>query len=205
VAYAVNPFILPPLLVMSILALHDAPRVEIGLAGGICLTFLAAAPLLAVCCMAASGRTNSIEVPERQARTLPYVVGFLGSVASLAGLLLLVETARALVLAVSVLLCVNTALLGVINLRWKISLHAAGASAFVAILLFAVHFSAPETHSFLPAWTATLIPLVMWARVRGHTHTSGEVWAGATFGIVVPLLELSTLAATGHLYCMSCM
>lgn len=100
-------------------------------------------------------------------------------------------------LAVSILLCINTALLTVINLRWKISLHAAGTSGFVTILLFASYLASSESSSLVPA--AVLIPIVMWARVRTRAHTASEVCAGTAFGVAVPFLELYALVSLGHL------
>lgn len=197
VAYAVNPFVLPPLLLVAILALHDAPPAEIVIAAGLCVIFLALVPIAVIRWMVGTGRTASIEVLDRKARSAPYLAGFLGTAIALAGLLAFVQTARTLVLAVAALLCFNTALLALINLRWKISLHAAGAAGFVTILVFASSLTASGWSAILPA--AVLVPIVMWARLRTRAHTAGEVWAGAAFGIAVPLLELTTLVAAGHL------
>lgn len=90
VAYAFNPFVLPPLLFGSILALYNAPPVEIGIVGGVCLAFLTTVFVVVLRRMVETGRTKSIAVLERRARTLPYLAGLLGSLASLAGLLAIV-------------------------------------------------------------------------------------------------------------------
>jgi membrane-associated phospholipid phosphatase len=66
---------------------------------------------------------------------------------------------------------------GVINLFWKISMHAATMASLATIATF---FS-PRLGGLL--WVCTLA--VGWARVRTHNHTVAQVLAGAALAVVL--------------------
>ncbi|MEX0600505.1 MAG: hypothetical protein WD021_11175 [Rhodothermales bacterium] len=207
IAYVVNPLVLPPLLFASVLALYDAPPAEIGLVAGIAAMFFTGLPLALLFVLLRTGRAASIELFDRKARRLPYAVGFAGTLAAFFVVDMTVQTARPIVLALAGLLCGGTALMAIINLRWKISLHAASITGFVTMLLYAASRTVPPPSSVVPAAglaatglaAAGLVGAVMWARLRSNAHTPGEVWAGMVFGLAVPFIVLLALEATGRL------
>ena len=197
VAYVVNPLVLPPLLLVSILAMHEAPPAELGTVGVLSLLFLTVLPVSVIGWMVATGRVETLEVLRREARFGPYAAGLAGTAAAWLSIALFVETARPLMLAVAAILCVNTAALAMVNLRWKISLHAAGAAGFAAILLFSTYAAGASLAA--AAMLLPVVPAVMWSRLRTRAHTSGEVWSGAAFGAACPIAELTLLTAMGYL------
>ena len=107
-------------------------------------------------------------------------------------------TAVPLLVALALLYPINTALIVLINLRWKISVHMTSLAGFVSILLFVAmtiwRALPPETELVLTVVTVApllvLLPLLMWARIRVKAHTLGQVVAGTVFGLVVPAVEL---------------
>ncbi len=77
---------------------------------------------------------------------------------------------------------VASALLAVITLRLRVSLHAAGvALPAVALVL---------TKGLLWAALLILLPVVAWARIRVGIHTPSQVAVGALVGGLVPLALL---------------
>jgi hypothetical protein len=152
--------------------------------------------------MVRRGIAESLEVRSREMRTRPFVVGILSYAVGLVVLALTVRTALPLIVALAALMPINTAVMTLINLQWKISIHSAGLASFCSALLFVAVYVTPDLWTGLPPeWEAlltvasvmTLLPLVpvlMWARVRVGAHTTRQVLAGAVYGLVVPFLEL---------------
>lgn len=202
VSYFLNPLVFPPVAFALIDAHFGAGPVQLLWTFGVSLTFFCLVPLLYVVGMIRTGRVESLEVRDRASRLGPLLVG----IASYAlGALLLWRTvegpALPLIVAFAALFPLNTAVILLINLRWKISLHMTSLAGFVSVLLF----TALTVWRDLPAGIETaltlatvgplvgLVPLLMWARVRVGAHTPGQVVAGAAFGLFVPLAELWAL------------
>ena len=199
VSYFLNPLVFPPVAFALIDAHFGAGLAEVAWTFGVSLVFFCLVPLLYVVGMIRAGRTESLEVREQHARLGPLLVG-MGSYA--VGALLLWRTvegpALPVIAAFAALFPLNTALILLINTRWKISLHMTSLAGFVGVLLFTALTvwrdlpdgveTALELATVGPLLLA--IPLLMWARVRVGAHTVGQVFAGAAFGLVVPQVQL---------------
>lgn len=199
VSYFLNPLVFPPV-AFTLIDLHfGAGWAQAAWTFGVSLAFFCLLPLFYVVGMIRSGKAESLEVRDRAARLGPLLVGM----ASYAvGGLLLWQTvegpALPLIVAFAALFPVNTAVILLINTRWKISLHMTSLAGFVGVLLF----TALTVWRDLPAGVEAaltvatvgplvlLVPLLMWARVRVGAHTVGQVVAGAAFGLVVPQVQL---------------
>lgn len=199
VSYILNPLVLPPVAFTLIEAHFGARGLEV--LGTLVLTtvFFCLVPLLYILGLVRRGRADTLEVRQRERRLGPFLVSLTSYAIGAILLGLTVEgPARPLILAFAAIYPINSVLLLLINLRWKISLHMTGLAAFVAALLFTaltVWRDLPQTvEAALTLATVAplllLIPLLMWARVRVGAHTPGEVIAGAAFGLAVPLVEL---------------
>jgi hypothetical protein len=152
--------------------------------------------------MVRRGVAESLEVRSREMRTRPFIVGILSYAVGLAVLALTVRTALPLIVALAALMPINTAVMTLINLQWKISIHSAGMASFCSALLFVAVYVTPDLWSSLPTgWEAVLtvasvaallplVPALMWARVRVGAHTPRQVLAGGLYGLIVPFLEL---------------
>ncbi len=199
VSYLLNPLTLPPIAFALIDAHFGAGPAEVAWTFGVSAVFFCLVPLFYVLGMVRLGRADSLEVRAQERRWSAFLV----SVASYAaGAVLLWKTvegpALPLIVAFASLFPINTAILLLINLRWKISIHMTSLAGFVGVLLF----TALTVWRDLPAGAEAaltaatvgplvlLVPLLMWARVRVEAHTVGQVWAGAAFGLLVPQLQL---------------
>ena len=199
VSYFLNPLIFPPIAFTLIDAHFGAGPVEIAWTFGVSIVFFCLVPLFYVMGMIRAGRVQSLEVRDRAARLGPLLVGI---VSYAIGAVLLGWTVKGpalpLIVAFAALFPINTALLLLINTRWKISLHMSSLAGFVGVLLFTtltVWRDLPDgVEAALTLATVgplvLLVPLLMWARVRVGAHTRGQVLAGAAFGLLVPQAQL---------------
>ena len=199
VSYLLNPLVFPPVAFALIEAHFGGDPGSVAWTFGVSLVFFCLVPLAYVAGMVRLGRVESLEVRERASRLGPLLVG----IASYAvGALMLWRTvegpALPLIVAFASLYPVNTAVLLLINTRWKISIHMTSLAGFVGVLLFTaltVWRDLPDgVEAALTLATVgplvLLVPLLMWARVRVGAHTAGQVAAGAVFGLVVLPVEL---------------
>lgn len=199
VSYFLNPLVFPPIAFALIDAHFGASPAEVAWAFGVSLVFFCLLPLAYVARMVRAGTVESLEIREQGARLRPFLFGM----ASYAvGALLLWGTvegpALPMIAAFASLFPINTALVLLINMRWKISVHMTTLSGFCGVLLF----TALTVWRDLPADVEAaltlvtvgplllLVPLLMWARVRVGAHTPGQVFAGTAFGLVVPQVQL---------------
>ncbi len=198
-SYVLNPLVLPPVGFGLILWHFGAAGGEIAWIVGVSLVFFCLVPLAYVVRMVRRGEAESLEVRERERRLKPFLVG-IGSYAVGVGVMAATgETAVPLLVALALLYPLNTAVLVLINLRWKISIHMTSLAGFVSVLLFAALLVSealpPRAEAALEVVTVApllaLVPILMWARVRVGAHTPGQVAAGAVFGLVVPYAELT--------------
>ena len=199
VSYFLNPLVLPPVAFTLIVAHFRAPASEVLWTFGVSVVFFCLVPLFYVVGMVRAGRAESLEVRERGSRLKPLLVGMVSYAVGAALLATTVEgPALPLIVSFAALSPINTAVILLINTRWKISLHMTSLAGFVGVLLF----TALTVWRDLPAGVEAaltvatvgplvlLVPLLMWARVRVGAHSVGQVWAGAAFGLVVPQAEL---------------
>jgi len=199
VSYILNPLVLPPVAFALLDAHFGARGLAILWTFAVSAVFFCLIPLAYILGLVRRGRTESLEVRQREQRLGPFLVS-VGSYAIGAVLLALAVDGPALpvIVAFAAIFPVNTAVLLLINLRWKISIHMSSLAAFVGVLLFAaltVWRDLPDgVEAALTLATVAplvlLLPVLMWARVRVGAHTTGQVIAGAAFGLVVPLVEL---------------
>lgn len=199
ISYFLNPLVFPPVAFTLIDAHFGADPLGIAWTFGVSLVFFCLLPLVYVVGMVRMGKAESLEVRDREARLGPFLFGMASYAVGGALLWWTVEgPALPMIAAFASLFPINTALILLINTRWKISVHMTALSGFVGVLLF----TALTVWRDLPADVETaltlatvgplvlMIPLLMWARVRVGAHTLGQVVAGTAFGLVVPQIQL---------------
>ena len=197
-SYFLNPLVLPPVGFGLILWHFGAPGREIALVVLVALVFFCLIPLAFVIRMIWRGEVETLEVRRRERRLKPFLVGIASYAVGIVVMALTGTTAVSFLVALALLYPINTALIVLINMRWKISVHMTSLAGFVSILLF-VSLTVwrdlpPDTEAVLTALTVApllvLLPILMWARVRVEAHTRGQVVAGALFGLFLPAAEL---------------
>lgn len=207
-SYVINPLILPPIAFGVILWHFGAPPAEIVHVVLVALVFFTVLPLGYLIYLVQRGLAESIEVRQRAARFRPFLICIGFYLVGLAVLTWTAETAQPLLLALAALYPVNTFILLLITLWWKISVHMVGLAGFISVLLYVSLLVsdalAPREGSLLQAATVlpliALIPQLMWARVRVEAHSVGQVVAGAAFGLLVPYLQLELIVRHFGLY-----
>jgi membrane-associated phospholipid phosphatase len=200
-SYVVNPLVLPPVGFGVILWHFGAPAAEVAWVVTVALVFFCLLPLGYLFHAVRSGRVESIEIRRREERLRPFLVGIASYAMGVGVLAVTGQTVLPLLIVLALLFPLNTALVLLVNLRFKISIHMTGLAGFVSILLFVALLVSdalpPREGSALRLATVSpllaLVPLLMWARVRVGAHTPAEVAAGAAFGLVVPFVELTVI------------
>ncbi|MDX1531408.1 MAG: phosphatase PAP2 family protein [Rhodothermales bacterium] len=200
-SYVLNPLVLPPL-GFGLIGWHfGAGPIEIAWVVGLSLTFFCLVPLAYILWLLWRGEIETLEVRDRERRLKPFLVGIGSYAVGIGALAVVTETAEPLILSLALLYPLNTAVIVLINLRWKISVHMTSMAGFVAVLLFValtVWEALPEPAEMAlevatVAPLVLLLPLLMWARVRVGAHTPGQVVAGTLFGFFMPLVELAVV------------
>lgn len=200
VAYAVSPPVLAPLLFGLVLAAGGAAPRTVGATMAAALLCFGLIPLGYVGWLVRRGEVASLEVRDRAKRGKAF---FVGTLSSAVGVFVVMAVAagpvRGLAGALAACIALNSLLLGVATRHGKISIHAATVAGFAAMLGVVAWAGWPGLH-LGGGWLRPsavvgllLVPLVMWARVRAGAHTRGEVAAGALFGLILPVIELTTL------------
>jgi len=197
-SYVINPLILPPIGFAIILWHFGAGQAEILRVTAVALVFFTLLPLAYLVRMVRRGEAESIEVRRRADRARPFLIGVAFYLVGTVFLVMVGETAVPLLVALALLYPLNTLIVVLITLRWKISVHMIGLAGFISVLMFAALLISdalpPREGSLLRAATVlpllALVPILMWARVRSGAHTFGQVVAGTVFGLVVPYAEL---------------
>ncbi len=146
----------------------------------VAVLFGAALPFVYLFYLLKSERVSAIDVPLRAQRTIPYLTSVL---IYLAGFIVLTMMgASTAVRALMLCYVINTAVISLINMRWKISAHAMGASGPLTAL--AVTFGWQMIPLFL------LVVIVAWARLELKAHTRAQVAVGALLGIFLTAIQV---------------
>ena len=146
----------------------------------ICITFGTMVPLVMMYQLTKRGLISDFNVSERQERTRPLVGAAVSYLAGGGALLLL----RAPTIINALMLCFacNTAIMLLITLRWKISIHASGIAGPTTALIYSIG-------TWAAVFFILLIP-VGWARVQLKAHTPWQIFAGALVAAIATWLQL---------------
>ena len=145
-----------------------------------CVTFGTLVPLVMMYQLTKRGVVSDFNVSERQERTRPFI-GAAASYLAGSGTLLLL---RAPTTIITLMLCYacNTAIMLLITLRWKISIHASGIAGPTTVLVYSIG-----------PWAAVFYMLLIpvgWARVQLKAHTPWQILAGALVTAIATWLQL---------------
>jgi membrane-associated phospholipid phosphatase len=123
------------------------------------------------------GRLTDHHIRVREQRRTPLVYGLSSVLVGLA-LMIGLGAPRPVVAMVVVMFALGLAVT-VVNLVWKLSIHAAVAAGSAAVLV--IEFGLPLLAS------VPVVALVGWSRVRLRDHTVRQVIAGTAVGVIVAI------------------
>jgi hypothetical protein len=181
-AWVVSKLCSPPLVAAAgiiISATHTGTSAAWGWAGFYILLAVSA-PVGYVLWLVRQGKVTDFDLRQREQRTWPYLITLVS--VFLAWLTLHLGGAPQLLMSLALAGWFQVALLFVITLYWKISVHSA---AIAGLVVFIYALFGPVT---LPL--ALLIPLVAWSRLRLKRHTLPQTLAGTIMGCGVMALTL---------------
>lgn len=146
------------------------------------LLFGTIGPLVLVYILSKRGIIPDYYASERETRTIPF---FGAALSYLLGALIL-STLVAPIIVVALMLCygVNTFVMMLINLKWKISIHASGITGPATFLFY--------TFGMIAIPFFLLVLPVGWARLRLRAHTPAQILAGALLTIAITWIQLKT-------------
>lgn len=143
-------FVLNPAIVAAftfLILLYALQRIQASLLLAICITFGTLVPLVMMYQLSKRGLISDFYVSEKEERTKPFAGAITSYVVGSVALLLV----RAPVIVTALMLCYagNTALMMLITLRWKISVHASGIAGPVTALVYGLGMWATVFFIFL--------------------------------------------------------
>jgi len=137
-------------------------------------------PVLYVVWLMWRGKIADMQLPDRQQRLRPYFVAI--ACAGAATWLLHASQAPRLLQQVALANMVQSTMLYLLTLRWKVSAHCASAGGLAVLAGLVFGFGG------LPF--AAAVPLVGWSRVRLKRHNLAQGVAGALLGVGIAWIVL---------------
>ena len=167
---------IPTFIVINVFLLGLSDSIVVNI---ICMIFAAILPILTSLILIKKMNTD-IDITDRRKRTLPlffavcsYIIGFF---------VLYIIDAPAITTTLMLIYSSNTLIILLINLSWKISIHAMGVAGPTAALIYL--FGLPGVIFGLT------IPIVMWSRVMLRKHSILQVLAGSVLGLIITSVQL---------------
>lgn len=189
-----NPFFLAPLLFILLAPQMSVSAFETSFVISTAVLFYTVLPLFILYGFKRRKLIISYDVPVRSNRNKPFVLGLCSYAFGLAVFLMLPFQSSWIYAAMSATMFVNGAFSALINLLWKISMHANGIASFSAGLLFltAAGFldPLPGYPVFLSILLVLLTAAVIRARIELKAHTPAQAFGGAALGILLTLGQL---------------
>jgi hypothetical protein len=189
----INPLIIPPAL-FGVLALSSGEssawfwRVL-----GISTFLYFIVPVTYLLVLQRVGTIESIEARDRSRREKPLFWGAILLFAFVPIVGVSMPGEPTLYVLIAAILATNALILSAITRSVKISIHLSGVAGLFSIVwgLYVNGFipAIPGGMGFL-VFSATLIPIVGWARLTTDAHSRREIIWGGLFGLLMPLAEL---------------
>ena len=157
----------------------------------VCWIFNSIIPGIYVLYLNKTGKISHYHVPIREQRTRPYLMAIASY--SIGLILLLLLKAPFQVWGLMFCYITNTIVVLSINIKWKISAHAAGLTGALTGTLFALG-------PLISIFFVLLIP-VCWARYYLSAHTMLQLITGSFLGFTLTFFQLGFLGSLLHVAC----
>ena len=178
-----HPFLLAPVTFAIIIFSPEGFSNEALLQFIIAITSTVIIPFIFVYLMKNRGKTSGMDIPEREMRFSPFVMGIFSYLIALL-LFWLIDAPKVLVILMWAY-AFNTAIATVITHYWKISIHGMGVGGPAAALGFSV------SGNFY--YLLLALPIVIYSRVGVKAHTPMQVVAGFFLGFLLTLIHFNLL------------
>lgn len=194
-----SPLILPVLVFGYASARLESTTTGFMLVNLVALLFFVIIPFLILVSMKRSKSVDSMDVSVREERHRPFMYGVLSMGTGLVCFQYLPLQHGLIYIILCMISINNTTVAAIINLKWKISVHAMAMSTTATVIYF---LSGPialgwPMHSFasyfLLAILFLVIVIVLWSRVRLEMHTPSQVVAGTLLAIILTAIQLTLL------------
>jgi membrane-associated phospholipid phosphatase len=183
VSVLLNPTTLGVIAVAVFSVMFGSSRNDTLILFAISFLFCVLLPFLYLVYLKSRNAVESLDVPIRDQRTVPYL---LASVSYAVGLALLVwYDAPWPIVALLVCYLGNTLFVVMVNFFWKISAHTMGVGAVVTGFGIAV--------SPLYFIGVLLLPLVSWSRIKLDMHSRGQVIAGSILSVILTAVQFEMI------------
>ena len=199
VSVALSPLLMPAAVALLVLLDIGSGPAEIVVTVSLVFVSLFVVPLVDILSMVRRGKTPTPDVPNREARTEPFVVAVISGSVAIFVIRVMGMHGEPLIHVILVTYVINMILVMGINVAWKISVHMAGLGGSIAILLIVSGLSGDSSpvltgSTVIPLFL--LVPLLGWARYHLQAHTVAQIGVGAVLGFCCHWLAL--LAQVGR-------
>ncbi|MBN1177814.1 MAG: hypothetical protein JXD18_01270 [Anaerolineae bacterium] len=176
IAYVISMGGSPPVLAVGSMALIAAtfPGPRVWTLASVYVFLSIFLPLLYVFWLVHAGRITDIDIQLREQRVGPLVITI--AAGGLSYVVLRIGNAPPVMAVVGLALWLETMIILIITLKWKVSMHSA-AAAGAATLIWCIFGKS------LPLLIG--VPIIAWSRVRLRRHTIAQTIVGALLGITV--------------------
>ncbi len=194
-----NPLILPVVVFGYASARLESTTSGFLMVNTVGLLFFVLIPFLILVSLKRSKSVDSMDVSVREERHRPFMYGLLSMGAGLVCFQYLPLQNGLIYIILCMISINNTTVAAVINLKWKISVHAMAMSTTATVLYFlsgpvALGWPGGTTISFLLIIGLFLtIMIVQWSRVKLEMHTPSQVVAGTLLAIILTSVQLTLL------------
>lgn len=194
-----NPLILPVFVFGYASAKLESTAAEFMLVNSVGLLFFVLIPFMILVNMKRSQSVDSMDVSVREERHRPFMYGLLSMGAGLVCFQYLPLQHGLMYIILCMVSINNTTVAAIINLKWKISVHAMAMSTTATIVYFlsgpiTLSWPGPTTEAILfIIFLFAVISIVQWSRVKLEMHTPSQVVAGTLLAIILTSIQLTLL------------
>jgi membrane-associated phospholipid phosphatase len=199
-----NPLVLPVIVFGYASARLEYDTRSLLLVNTIGLVFFVLIPFMILVRLKRNKRVDTMDVGDREARNRPFMYGLLSMAAGLVCFQYLPLQNGLTYIILCMISINNTTVAAIINLKWKISIHALAMSTAATIVFY---LSGPIVLSWPPPAPTTVILalilavfilIVQLSRVTLSMHTPSQVVAGTLLAIILTAVQLTLLVPVSN-------
>lgn len=197
VSDVLNPLVVPPLTLLLLGWSASLSLPSLGWIAFISLIFYSIIPLGLTLYLFYNQHTVSLDFPKRESRNRLFKCSILSTSAGSLILFYHFLDSHFIIGATALVFMINPLAGYLINLKWKISVHAAAIATSGCLFASFFAWSLSEVETFTGILSLlillVLLPLMIWARYYLKLHSPGELLGGSLAGIIVTLSTISIM------------